>query len=81
MPRRKPSHKKRKAVSHPRPKSSTRPIWKGSINFGLVSIPVALYSAEADSSVEFDLLDKRDFSHVRYRRVNEKTGETRPVDP
>jgi DNA end-binding protein Ku len=59
-------------------KSGGRPIWQGSINFGLVSIPVALYSAEADGSIDFDLLDRRDFSRVRYRRVNEKTGREVP---
>lgn len=57
-------------------KSSTRPIWTGSIDFGLVNIPVKLYSAQAaDDKIDFDLLDKRDFNRVRYRRVNEKTGE------
>lgn len=78
MPRRKSSHKKRK--SPVKTKSPGRAIWKGAINFGLVSIPVALYSAEADSSIDFDLLDKRDFSRVRYRRVNEKTGREVPWD-
>jgi DNA end-binding protein Ku len=61
-----------------RGKSGSRPIWKGSINFGLVNIPVALYPAEADSSIDFDLLDRRDFSRVRYQRVNEKTGREVP---
>jgi DNA end-binding protein Ku len=61
-------------------KSGARPIWQGSINFGLVSIPVALYSAEAGGSIDFDLLDRRDFSRVRYRRVNEKTGREVPWD-
>ena len=78
MPRRKSSHKKRKTAA--KTKSPGRPIWKGAINFGLVSIPVALYSAEADNSIDFDLLDKRDFSRVRYRRVNEKTGREVPWD-
>jgi DNA end-binding protein Ku len=61
-------------------KSGARPLWRGSINFGLVNIPVALYSAEADSSIDFDLLDRRDFARVRYRRVNEKTGREVPWD-
>jgi DNA end-binding protein Ku len=52
----------------------SRAIWKGSIDFGLVNIPVRLYSAESPSQMNFDLLDKRDFSRVRYRRVNEQTG-------
>jgi DNA end-binding protein Ku len=77
MPGRKSNHKKRKAT---KARAAGRPIWKGTINFGLVNIPVALYSAEADNSIDFDLLDKRDFSRVRYRRVNEKTGREVPWD-
>ncbi|HZD39616.1 MAG TPA: Ku protein, partial [Terriglobales bacterium] len=50
----------------------------GSINFGLVTIPIKLYSAEAPSRLSFDLLDKRNFARIRYRRVNEKTGEEVP---
>jgi len=55
-------------------RTPSRAIWKGSIDFGLVNIPVRLYSAESSGRVNFDLLDKRDFSRVRYRRVNETTG-------
>jgi DNA end-binding protein Ku len=77
MPGRKSNHKKRKAT---KARSAGRPIWTGTINFGLVNIPVALYSADADNSIDFDLLDKRDFSRVRYRRVNEKTGREVPWD-
>ncbi len=41
-----------------------------------MNIPVKLYSAQAtDDKIDFDLLDKRDFNRVRYRRVNEKTGK------
>ena len=58
----------------------SRAIWKGSIDFGLVNIPVRLHSAENTHSLSFDLLDKRDFSRVRYRRVNEKTGKEVPWD-
>jgi DNA end-binding protein Ku len=61
-------------------KSASRPIWKGSINFGLVNIPVALHSAETSSQIDFDLLDRRDFSPIRYRRVNEKTEREVPWD-
>ncbi len=52
-----------------------RPIWKGSINFGLISIPVKLYSAVSEKSVRFHQLDGRDGARVRQRRVNEVTGE------
>ena len=60
--------------------TASRAIWKGSIDFGLVSIPVRLYTAEASDGLSFDLLDKRDFSRIRYRRVNEKTGKEVPWD-
>lgn len=72
--------RKRKAPKQTRAAKSkpSRPIWKGSIEFGLVNIPVALYTAEAPGRVDFDLLDKRDFSRVRYRRVSEKTGREVP---
>ena len=79
MPRQKSNHKKQKTPAKAR-SADGRPIWKGTINFGLVNIPVALYSAEADNSIDFDLLDKRDFSRVRYRRINEKTGREVPWD-
>jgi DNA end-binding protein Ku len=59
---------------------ATRPIWKGSIDFGLVNIPVSLYSAEASANLDFDMLDRRDFSRIHYRRVNEKTGKEVPWD-
>lgn len=78
MPNRKSNHKKKKATNAR--SAGGRPIWTGTINFGLVNIPVGLYSAEADNSIDFDLLDKRDFSRVRYRRVNEKTGREVPWD-
>ena len=59
-------------------RTSWRAIWTGSIDFGLVTIPVKLHPAEVSNDMDFDLLDKRDFSRVRYKRVNEKTGEEVP---
>ena len=55
-------------------------IWKGSIGFGLVNIPVKLYSAVQSSSLDFDMLDGRDHSHIRYQRVNEQTHKEVPYD-
>ena len=55
-----------------------RPIWKGSINFGLVSVPVALYAAEQSHQLSFSMLDKRDFSPVGYRRYNKNSGKEVP---
>ncbi|HRX84691.1 MAG TPA: Ku protein [Phycisphaerae bacterium] len=57
-----------------------RAIWKGHISFGLVNVPVALYSAEQRADVSFHLIDSRDFSRVRYERVNAETGEEVPWD-
>lgn len=57
-----------------------RPIWKGTISFGLVNIPVTLYSGEKRDDLKFNLLDSRDKSRVRYERVNEETGEEVPWD-
>jgi DNA end-binding protein Ku len=55
-----------------------RPIWKGHITFGLVNIPVMLYSAEKRSDLHFKLMDSRNNAAVRYERVNEVTGEEVP---
>ncbi|HET6827689.1 MAG TPA: Ku protein [Ramlibacter sp.] len=55
-------------------KTSTRALWKGAITFGLVHIPIGLYSATAESEVNFDWLDKRTMDPVGYKRVNKKTG-------
>jgi len=57
-----------------------RSIWKGSLGFGLVSIPVKLYSAVEKSSLGFDMLDSRDHERIRYQRVNEKTHKEVPYD-
>lgn len=57
-----------------------RSIWKGSIGFGLVSIPVKLYPAVQTSSLDFDMLDSRDHSRIRYQRVNEQTHKEVPYD-
>ncbi|MCU4118889.1 Ku protein [Variovorax sp. N23] len=52
-----------------------RVLWKGAISFGLVHIPVALYSATTDHSIDFDWLDKRTMDPVGYKRINKKTGK------
>jgi len=52
-----------------------RSIWTGAIGFGLVNIPVKLYSATQSSSLDLDMLDKKDHSNIRFMRVNEKTGK------
>ncbi|MFD0765891.1 Ku protein [Mucilaginibacter lutimaris] len=57
-----------------------RSIWKGSLGFGLVSIPIKLYSAVQTSSIDLDMLDARDHERIRYQRVNEKTHKEVPYD-
>jgi len=57
-----------------------QPVWKGDISFGLVNIPVALYSAEKHANLHFQLLDSRNEAKVRYQRINEETGEEVPWD-
>ena len=52
-----------------------RPIWTGAIGFGLVNIPIKLYSATESSTLDLDMLDKKDHSHIKYQRINEKTGK------
>ena len=55
-----------------------RPIWTGTIGFGLVNIPVKLYSATQASELDLDMLDKKDLSNIHFMRVNEKTGKEVP---
>lgn len=57
-----------------------RAIWSGTIGFGLVNIPVKLYSAVQDSRLDLDMLDKRDHAHIKFHRVNEDTGKEVPWD-
>jgi len=57
-----------------------RSIWSGAISFGLVNIPVKLYSAVSRKTVRFNQLDGSDNSRVRQRRVNESTGEEVPYE-
>ena len=52
-----------------------RPIWTGAIGFGLVNIPIKLYSATESSTLNLDMLDKKDHSHIKFQRINEKTGK------
>lgn len=57
-----------------------RAIWSGAISFGLVNIPVKLYSAVSRKTVRFNQLDGSDNSRVRQKRVNESTGEEVPYE-
>lgn len=52
-----------------------RSMWKGSIGFGLVNIPVRMYVATEESSIPFVQLDKKTHSRVRYKKVSELSGK------
>jgi DNA end-binding protein Ku len=55
-----------------------RPVWSGTISFGLVAIPMKLYNAVNRKSVSFNQLDERTMSRIRYRKVSDETGEEVP---
>ena len=55
-----------------------RPIWNGTLSFGLLNIPVQLMTGERRVDLSFRMLDARDKSPVRYERVNAETGEEVP---
>lgn len=52
-----------------------RSLWHGAISFGLIYVPVDLYSASKDNAFPLHLLDRRDFAPVGYHRVNKSTGK------
>ena len=52
-----------------------RAIWTGAIGFGLVNIPIKLYSATESASLDLDMLDRKDLANIKFKRVNENTGK------
>jgi DNA end-binding protein Ku len=57
-----------------------RTIWKGALSFGLVNIPTGLYPATSDKTVHFNQFEEGTSDRIRYKRVNERTGEEVPND-
>lgn len=57
-----------------------RAIWTGSIGFGLVNIPVKMYSAVQASELNLDMLDGKDQSNIKFQRVNANTGKVVPYE-
>ena len=55
-----------------------RPIWTGTLSFGLLNVPISLMSGERRTDLHFKMLDSRDKQPVRYERVNAETGEEVP---
>lgn len=57
-----------------------RAIWTGSIGFGLVNIPVKMYSAVQGSELNLDMLDSKDHANIKFQRVNANTGKVVPYE-
>jgi len=55
-----------------------RPIWTGTLSFGLLNVPIRLMSGERRNDIHFRMLDQRSNTPVRYERVNAETGEEVP---
>ena len=55
-----------------------RPVWSGTLSFGLLNIPVSLMTGERKTDISFRMLDSRNKAPVRYERVNAETGEEVP---
>src|SRR3954452_4270721 len=79
-PRSAPSLPDALSTAEPRSLYVMRAIWKGSISFGLVNIPIALYPATRREELKFRLLRKSDNSPVNYKRVAAKDGKEVPWD-
>src|SRR5271155_5712179 len=52
-----------------------RTIWTGSLSFGLVNVPVGLYPATSDKPIHFNQFQAGTSDRIRYKKVNERTGE------
>ncbi|HEX6785625.1 MAG TPA: Ku protein, partial [Acidimicrobiales bacterium] len=57
-----------------------RPIWSGTISFGLVNVPVKAYSAVHDHAVHFHQLEKDTGARIRYEKVSATSGEAVPTE-
>jgi DNA end-binding protein Ku len=57
-----------------------RSIWSGAISFGLIHIPVKVYTAVRESPLDFDMLRREDLCPIRYARVCRNTGEEVPFE-
>lgn len=56
------------------PKGMARSIWRGTISFGLVSLPIRVFAAVEQKDVSFHMVDEKTKSRIRYKRVSERSG-------
>ena len=79
-----PDHGPTSSTSTPKERRGTadmaRPIWSGSISFGLVNVPVKAFTAVRDHDVHFHQLDKKSGPRIRNRKVSEKSGKEVEAD-
>lgn len=68
----------KKAPKKGKEAGTRRPIWRGTVGFGLVQIPIALYSAQSPDELHFTMLDKRDHSQIKYERRSKVTEKVVP---
>ena len=59
-------------------RSMARTVWKGALNFGLVNVPVGLYTATQDKAVHLNQFEEGTSDRIRYKKVNERTGDEVP---
>src|SRR6202789_4150444 len=52
-----------------------RSLWRGAISFGLIYVPIEMYSGSKEHALDLHFLDSRDFSPVGYERINKSTGK------
>src|SRR4029434_8624068 len=57
-----------------------RPIWSGTISFGLVSVPVRMFAATQSKDLQFHFLDRRDMAPIGYEKVRKDNGKAGPAD-
>lgn len=57
-----------------------RPLWTGSLSFGLITIPVTMFSAAKERALDFTMLHKTDLSPIAFKRVSKKTGAEVPYE-
>ena len=74
------ARKKRDEEEDGQSRSSRRPIWRGSLSFGLVNVPVRLFSATSSHDVHFHEYQAKTGQRIRHKRVAEKSGREVPYD-
>ena len=75
-----PKKAAKKAPKKEKEGGTRRPLWRGTVGFGLVQIPVALHSAQSPDELHFTMLDKRDHSPIKYERRSKVTEKIVPWD-